>query len=698
VRKTSFEGASGAPVLVTVVTDLTEERRARAELEEAHATTHSLLTAIPDVLVQFDRDLRFVSYHASDPQDLTYPPERFLGRSIDEVMSPARAAEYRQAAARAAAGEGPQIMEYASWDGAGRPQDYEARLVALATGGTLTVIRRITERKRAEAALRESEARWQFALEGAGDGVWDMHLQEDRVYRSGRWFALLGLDQEGGWQTAGDWLEAVHPDDRAHTEDLVNSLIEGRLDTYANEYRVRHADGDWRWFLARGKVMARDGAGQATRLMGTTTDINGRKRVEWALRESEERFRRIADTAPVLLWMSSPEGVLSYVNKTWLDFVGGAPETAMDSTTGDWIHPEDRPRVAWRARGADPRASFSDEFRLRRVDGEYRWIMVQGEPREDGLGNLAGYIGTCTDISDQKRAEQALRTHRDQLRAMVEEQTRDLILAKEAAEAANEAKTLFLTNMSHELRTPLHAILSYAKMGEGKFDRVPAERVKGYFERIYLSGKGLLALLNDLLDLAKLEAGKMVLDFKRLDLSAVVQEMAGEFEALYLARQIELRIDTEPGTPPGFGDALRIGQVVRNLLSNAVKFAPPQSLVSVRLSAASLPLGAGGQAVPAVKLEVADQGVGIPETELEAVFDKFVQSSKTRSGAGGTGLGLAICREIMEAHRGTIQASNRAEGGARFELVLPAPAEDDHKIMLSLSLPQGPDGWAREIQ
>jgi PAS domain S-box-containing protein len=698
VRKTRLDGVAGQPVMVTVVTDLTDERQARAELETAHATTRSILTAIPDVLVQFDKELRFVSHHAGDPLDLTYPPERFLGRSIDEVMSPARAAQYRQAAARAKAGEGPQIMEYASWDGARQAQDYEARLVALETGGCLTVIRRITDRKVAEAALRESEARWQFALEGAGDGVWDWDLVAGRIYRSRRWFALLGVEQDAGWHPVDDWLGAIHPDDRSRTRELTDALKQGLTDRYINEYRIRHQDGSWRWFLARGRAMERDAEGRALRVMGTTADMSERKRVEWALRESEERFRRIADTAPVLIWMASPAGCITYVNRTWADFVGASAETAMGDGASEMIHPEDRSHLPWRPHDQTQREAFSGEFRMRRADGEYRWIQAQGEPRVDGLGNLVGYIGICTDITDQKRAEWALRTHRDQLAALVAEQTRDLIQAKEVAEAASEAKSLFLTNMSHELRTPLHAVLSYAKMGESKADRVPLERLKAYFDRIHTSGSHLLELLNDLLDLAKLEAGKMVLEARSLDLEAVVRESAREFEALFVSRHVTLRVDCETGTPHGFGDAVRVGQVVRNLLSNAVKFAPADSLVSVRLSAATLPTGQGGCDVPAVRLEVADRGLGIPEAELESVFDKFVQSSKTRSGAGGTGLGLSICREIVEAHRGTIRASNRQEGGALLEVLLPVPEDGEYPHKRSISGSHWQDGWIREAQ
>ena len=262
--------------------------------------------------------------------------------------------------------------------------------------------------------------------------------------------------------------------------------------------------------------------------------------------------------------------------------------------------------------------------------------------------------GVCYDSEDLKFLALVARSVATSIER---ERTRaDLIRAKEAAEASNRAKSEFLANMSHELRTPLHGVLSFAGIGIKKYATARPEAVLGYFEKIRQSGTVLLDLVNDLLDLAKLESGKTDFDFRPTDLARSVSGVVDEFGPLVSGRDLTVRY-AEPGLDarPDV-DAARFKQVIRNLLANAVKFSPERGIIEVRLR----------RREGSILFSVADQGPGIPEEELEAVFDKFVQSSKTKTGAGGTGLGLAICREIVAAHDGRIWAENRAQGGATF--------------------------------
>jgi signal transduction histidine kinase len=246
----------------------------------------------------------------------------------------------------------------------------------------------------------------------------------------------------------------------------------------------------------------------------------------------------------------------------------------------------------------------------------------------------------------------------------VREQTIDLVHAKEAAERANETKSAFLANMSHELRTPLHAILSFARLGESRIERLDSEKIHDYFNRIRVSGDRLLTMLNDLLDLAKLEAGRIMLDMRPTKIENCVLESTHEFEAWLAARHLRLDTVIEPGLPRIMVDPAKIGQVVRNLLSNAIKFSPENSRITLTLCHCQV--GARSEAVRGVELRVADEGTGIPPEELETVFEKFVQSSSNSRDTGGTGLGLAICREIVVAHSGLVFARNRDGGGAEF--------------------------------
>jgi signal transduction histidine kinase len=277
------------------------------------------------------------------------------------------------------------------------------------------------------------------------------------------------------------------------------------------------------------------------------------------------------------------------------------------------------------------------------------------------------------DISERKRYQDELLRHRDHLQEMVDEQTAGLLKAKLEAEQANHAKSEFLTNVTHELRTPMHAILSYAGLGRDKIGKLPDEKLADYFERIQVSGGRLLHLIDDLLDLSKLEADKMLLNRRPSGPVELCQRVIADLEPLLAARQLTTRLDVSGEVGAINADPERINQVLRNLLANAIRFSPEGGEVTLTLSPDGLPGRRAGDSgsIAAVRIVVADRGVGIPAAELETIFDKFVQSSKTRTGAGGTGLGLAICREIVLAHHGQIWAHNRVGGGAEFAILLP---------------------------
>ena len=274
-------------------------------------------------------------------------------------------------------------------------------------------------------------------------------------------------------------------------------------------------------------------------------------------------------------------------------------------------------------------------------------------------------------------AMSSLRRNSEDLQRRVDERTIDLRktveqleAAKVAAEEANQTKSEFLANVSHELRTPLHGMLSYARFGVADVESSSAEEIREYFERISTSGESLLLMVNDLLDLAKLEAGKMNLELAPGNLNSIAAFMVDEFRSLCSEKEITVDLAVPESDTSVVVDTDRFRQVIRNLLSNAVKFSPTDSVICLSVK----------KTAEVALLSVCDEGPGIPDEELDSVFDKFVQSSRTKSGAGGTGLGLAICREITEAHQGKIWAKNKAEGGACFTVELPLLPKSDSTI------------------
>ena len=287
------------------------------------------------------------------------------------------------------------------------------------------------------------------------------------------------------------------------------------------------------------------------------------------------------------------------------------------------------------------------------------YLLVQADPLSVSMGFLG--ILFCGVLVTAARHLHAMVISSLQLRFTNLELVQQLTTAKMEADSANLAKSVFLANMSHELRTPLHGILSFTRFGLEKATTATPAKLLSYFQQIESSGELLLSLLNDLLDLAKLESGKLTFEFQKTDLTPLIGMVADEFQAHLFERRLDLECDLPEEPLWAMIDPTRFQQVIRNLLGNAVKFSPQQATIQLKAE----------QRDRSLLLSVRDQGPGIPDEECEAVFEKFIQSRNTKTNAGGTGLGLAICREIVAAHHGKIWVDNVPEGGAIFSVELP---------------------------
>lgn len=268
----------------------------------------------------------------------------------------------------------------------------------------------------------------------------------------------------------------------------------------------------------------------------------------------------------------------------------------------------------------------------------------------------------------RKQAEAEILNYQTHLEEMVEQRTHELLVAKQQAEAASRAKSEFLSNMTHELRTPLHHVLNYAQICIKKLGQVPEDKLCDYLASIINSGNNLLALLDNLLDFTVADSDELVLDRNPEDLNRLVDETIKSCNPLIRDKKLCLQFSPNSERMVALIDRTRIGQVIRHLLGNAIKYSESEGIVSLELTSDSRSLKR-----PGIRFSIMDDGIGIPENELDAVFDRFAQSSLTRRKAGGNGLGLglSICRAIIEAHDGIIWAKNRPGGGSEFTFVLP---------------------------
>lgn len=385
----------------------------------------------------------------------------------------------------------------------------------------------------------------------------------------------------------------------------------------------------------------RDDNGEIAGGVGVLRDTSGRRRAEHRVLESESRFRIMADAAPVLLWMAGPDASCTFFNQTWLDFTGRTIEDEQGIGWAEGIHHEDFQRCVdtYMAAFAE-RRTFEMEYRLRRADGQYRWLLDRGTPRWEQDGRFAGYIGSCVDITDRKDLESRL------LRAV-------------------SLRDEFLSVASHELRTPLAALRLQLDSVARSLDLRAEEHLRS--GRLASStGEArsqmarLTSLVERLLDISRFSEGRLLLDHEALDLVNIVQ---GALSALRAPAQLagcELGLSAPP-TLPGEWDRVTIEQLVTNLIGNAIKFGAKRP-VDVAIEESD-----DGEWVV---LSVTDRGIGISTQDQRRIFERFERAVSTRH-FGGLGLGLWVAKQIVEAHHGSISVVSSPQQGATFTVTLP---------------------------
>ncbi|MFN3594310.1 MAG: PAS domain-containing protein [Thiobacillaceae bacterium] len=542
----------------------------------------------------------------------------------------------------------------------------------------------ITARRRAEEALRRSLETYARAEAIAHIGSWDWDIVTGELSWSDEIYRIFGLTPQSFGATYQAFLDTIHPQDRQRVIDAVNASVADADIPYSIEHRVVRPDGQIRHVHEQGQVY-RDGSGRPVRMIGTVHDITERKKVELeleryrqhleelvaqrtaALVESEALLRQAQAMAHLGHWTSNLQtGELVWSDEIYRIF-GQTPQSFTPSEAAFFaaVHPDDVDKVRQAVQQAfENDTEYRIDHRIVRPDGEVRWVHEEAMTEKDGEGRPWRLTGTVQDITERKLTEQALER------------------AKEAAEAASRAKSEFLARMSHELRTPMNAILGFAQVLQ--LQPMSGEQQE-FVREILQAGEHLLELINELLDLSRIEAGKLAVAIETVELKPILDQAFKLVEPQIVDMALTYTCTVKQGCWV-LADATRLRQVLVNLLSNAVKYNRPGGRIMVTCESV---------AGDSWRVRVADTGYGIAPDMHNLLFKPFERLGAEKGAVEGTGIGLAVSLQLVRLMGGELGVESEPGRGACFWLELPSAPPPSTAIAAAETLPETAPDKAR---
>lgn len=558
--------------------------------------------------------------------------------------------------------------------------------------GLVGLSRDITQRIREVQALEESERRYRTLVDSSNIGIYETDATGNCVYLNPRWSQLT--DREADTGTGEGWIDCLHPDDREPVNTaFLQSIATGS--NFAMEYRYLTPSGDIIWVFGTVQPIRND-QGQVTGYLGNVIDISNQKRAVLELQVSEERFRRLADSAPVLIWTTTLEARNSYCNRKWLEFTGRTQQQEQGHGWLEAVHPDDRERCLQAYSAAEAgRCEFQLDYRLRRHDGEYRWVHHVGAPKISGSGEFRGFIGSCFDVTDQRLATETLLLAKEELEHHVAERTaalreanlqlKDLLVARAQAEERLQQQQNDLAHVSrlsvmgemaaglaHELNQPLFAIQNYTagilRRWSGPADCSP--ELREIIQLIAQESTRAAVIIRRVREFARKQLGER----SHLQLNVVIEEVLQLLGSDLRRQKTEVRLSLADDLPLVPIDQVQIQQVLVNLIRNAMEAMEALPASRRQLSISTFLTSGSSPGTPdEVHCLVQDSGPGIPRDVRQRLFEPFFTTKRE-----GLGMGLSISRSIVEAHGGALQSESPADslaGGATFHFHIPL-AED----------------------
>jgi PAS domain S-box-containing protein len=643
---------------IGAIRDVTE----RKEAEDASAFLAAIVQSSDDSIVGSNLDGTILSWNASSERYWGYTAAEAIGQSNSILFPRDRQHEYADRIAKIRRGEQPERYETFRLrkNGTLVPVSVILSPVNDARGkllGFAAIYSDMTERNEAEArllaakqaaeasaaSLRESEERYALVTQATRDGIFDANLETGVSYHSPRFNEILGYGEDEMPTGRSSFFDQVHPEDRPHLiEDAARNNADKTVQSFEYEVRARCKDGSYRWVSTNGRLL-RDAQGKATRVVGAIRDITERRQAEEKLAASEKRLRDILDSLYGFVGLYTLDGVLIDVNRAPLVAAGLKAEEVLGKPVWEtpWMahSAEDRERM----RGIIARAASGEVVReetTAQIEGGQQIIIdCTFGPLRDRHGVITNVIGSGTDITARKEAESKL------------------VLAKQVAEVASRAKSEFLANMSHEIRTPMNGIIGLTEVVL-ESDLNPEQRE--YLSLVKSSASTLMQIISDILDISKIQAGKMVLRPKEFWLRDLIASAIGAL--IQPAREKNLRLDyhIHPAIPEVLlGDATLLKRVLEILVGNAIKFTATGEV--------KLEVGISPENFEKLHFQVIDTGIGIAADQQRRIFEPFTQvDASSRREFGGTGLGLAISAQLVDMMGGEIWVVSDGRGGSAF--------------------------------